>query len=99
MRFAAIGFWPILNPPIATSPSVGGIKPVIMRMVVDFPAPFGPRNPSTSPLLTLKDTSSTAIFEPKAFFRLRTSIILEYPTSQDRGEKGYIIFKTFNRNL
>ena len=30
------------KPPTVTVPAVGGMKPVIMRMVVDLPAPFGP---------------------------------------------------------
>src|SRR5690348_8811820 len=46
------------------------MKPVIMRMVVDLPAPFGPRKPSTSPRSTAKLTPSTARFAPKAFTRL-----------------------------
>src|SRR5204863_350956 len=40
------------NPPTLTEPAVGGMKPVIMRMVVDLPAPFGPRKPSTAPRLS-----------------------------------------------
>ena len=31
-------------------PAVGARKPVIIFIVVDLPAPFGPRKPSTSPL-------------------------------------------------
>src|SRR5260370_25527421 len=31
------------------------------RIVVDLPAPFGPRNPTTSPRSTAKDTRSTAV--------------------------------------
>jgi hypothetical protein len=38
------------------------MKPVIMRIVVDLPAPLGPRKPSTSPRSTLKETPSTARF-------------------------------------
>ena len=30
-------------------PLVGVMKPASMRMVVDLPAPLGPRKPSTSP--------------------------------------------------
>ena len=30
-------------PQTLASPEVGGMNPVIMRMVVDFPAPLGPR--------------------------------------------------------
>jgi len=33
-------------------------------MVVDFPAPFGPRKPVTRPLRTVKLTSSTASLLP-----------------------------------
>ena len=46
-----------------------------MRMVVDFPAPFGPRNPSTSPRLTLNDTRSTARMGPKDLLNAFASII------------------------
>ena len=41
-------------------PAVGARKPVIIFIVVDLPAPFGPRKPSTSPCGTVNDTSSTA---------------------------------------
>ena len=50
------------------------MKPVIMRMVVDLPAPFGPRKPSTSPRSTVNETSFTATFGPKAFVRFSTVI-------------------------
>ncbi|MNC90861.1 hypothetical protein D3C83_70140 [compost metagenome] len=56
-------------------PAVGGMKPVTMRMVVDLPAPFGPRKPSTSPRSTVNETSFTASFAPKAFTRFSTLII------------------------
>src|SRR5688572_31088466 len=36
-----------------------------MRMVVDFPAPLGPRNPTTWPRSTVKLTPSTAGTSPK----------------------------------
>ena len=61
-RLAAIGFSRTSNPHTLTLPEVGGMKPVIMRIVVDFPAPFGPRKPSTSPFPTSNETSSTASF-------------------------------------
>ena len=35
-----------------------------MRMVVDFPAPFGPRKPVTMPGLTVKVRWLTAVFSP-----------------------------------
>ena len=45
------------------------MKPVSMRMVVDLPAPFGPRKPSTSPRATVKLTSSTACTGPNRLAR------------------------------
>ena len=63
--------WPLM----AAEPDVGGIKPVIILIVVDFPAPFGPRNPRTSPSATEKDIPFTAWKPPKSFFRHFTSSI------------------------
>ena len=42
-------------------------------MVVDFPAPFGPRNPKTSPLVTVRLRLSTATKSPKRLTRFSTS--------------------------
>ena len=42
------------------SPDDGSISPMIIFMVVDFPDPFGPRYPVTSPRRATKLTSSTA---------------------------------------
>ena len=36
-------------------------------IVVDFPAPFGPKNPKICPVLTDKTISSTALTEPYSF--------------------------------
>ena len=44
-------------------------------MVVDFPAPFGPRKPTISPGSTLKEMSVTAGKFPKYLVTLLTSII------------------------
>src|SRR4051812_45036001 len=55
-------------------PEVGGMNPVTMRMVVDLPAPFGPRKPRTSPRSTPKERSFTATFAPNAFVRFSTLI-------------------------
>ena len=52
------------NSPILTVPAEGGMKPVTIRMVVDLPAPLGPRKPSTSPRSTVKETPFTATFGP-----------------------------------
>ena len=47
-----------------TVPLVGRSRPSITRMVVDFPAPFGPRNPVTTPGSTTKLSRSTAVLSP-----------------------------------
>src|SRR5499427_4287542 len=73
-RFTPIGSSCTSSPHTDTPPEVGGMKPVIMRMVVDLPAPFGPRKPSTTPLATSKETPSTASFGPKDLLRFSTLI-------------------------
>src|SRR6266581_4615138 len=78
-RFTSIGCSSTSSPHTETRPSLGGMKPVIMRMVVDLPAPLGPRNPRTSPLATSKETASTARFWPKDLLRFSTLIILASP--------------------
>src|SRR6267143_6528602 len=74
---AGMGFSTMSCPPTVTLPAVGGMNPVIMRMVVDFPAPFGPRKPSTSPRSTVNEMSSTARLGPKAFASLSIFIMLK----------------------
>src|SRR5690242_17140701 len=61
MRWRAMGsrtFTPNRN----ASPLVGGTNPSRTFMVVVFPAPFGPRNPNTSPARTWRFRSLTASF-------------------------------------
>src|SRR5580765_4066902 len=45
-----------------------------MRIVVDFPAPFGPTKPVTDPAGTPKLRSSTAVRPPNRFVRCSVSI-------------------------
>ena len=70
---AASGSSATLSPQISTLPEVAGISPAIMRMVVLFPAPFGPRNPTTSPRPMRKDTLSIAFTPPYDLQRRRTT--------------------------
>jgi len=51
------------------------MKPVTIRMVVDLPAPLGPRKPRTSPRSTLNEMPSTARLVPKDFTRFSILII------------------------
>ena len=62
------------NPFTSIVPSVGSIKPVIMFIVVDFPAPLGPKKPTTSPSFTVKLMLSTATKFPYFFVTFFTSI-------------------------
>src|ERR1035441_1585337 len=64
------------KPATTARPEVGLSSPQSMRMVVDLPAPFGPRNPKTSPLLTSRLIRSTATKPPKRFtkFSIATDV-------------------------
>src|SRR5690606_36617962 len=73
-------------------PPSGARKPVSIFMVVDLPAPLGPRNPSTSPGLTSKDKLSTATCSPNRLVRLfifimTSSISPVTDTSQKGGQR------------
>src|SRR5205085_10265979 len=56
-------------------PSLGSRIPQSIRITVDFPEPFGPRNPKIDPLPTLNETSSTAVKVPKRLVKPSHSII------------------------
>ncbi len=59
-------------------PSVIGEVAPIIRIVDDFPAPFGPRNPKTSPRWMSKSTASTAVMSSKRLVspRAETSAVM-----------------------
>lgn len=63
------------RPLIVAVPSVGRVMPTATRIVVDFPAPFGPRNPVTRPGRTTNDRPSTAVFPPYFLVSAVTSIM------------------------
>jgi hypothetical protein len=58
-----------------TVPLVGRSRPAIIRIVVDLPAPFGPRNPVTTPGSTTKLSWSTAVLSPYRLVRPSISIM------------------------
>src|ERR1700730_17964703 len=66
----------ISRPPTVALPDVGCSRPHSIRMVVDLPAPLGPRNPKISPRLTSRLIWSTATKLPKRFTRSRISTAL-----------------------
>jgi hypothetical protein len=51
-------------PRMSALPEVGRTSPRSIRKVVVLPAPFGPRNPYTSPRRTQSDSLSTATIRP-----------------------------------
>src|SRR3954447_12723481 len=55
-------------------PASGWVRPRIMRSVVDFPAPLGPRKPVTAPVGTVKVKASTTTFDPYRLVRFSTWI-------------------------
>ncbi len=55
-----------------------------MRIVVDLPAPFGPKKPTISPFLTSKLTRSSARKDPKYLVRLFASIITSFAKAASR---------------
>src|SRR4030042_1477420 len=74
MFFLIFSDWVYTSKPATKAlPDVGKRSPHNILMVVVLPAPFAPRKPNISPLLTLKDTFLTAVNSPK--FRVRFSTI------------------------
>src|SRR3954451_16360210 len=67
-------------------PVVAGVSPTMIRMVVDLPAPFGPRKPVTRPACAVKLTSSTAV-KPPYFFVSDSTLIMGQPSRAERGRR------------
>src|SRR6202011_3353285 len=62
-------------PATVARPEGGGIKLARIRMVVDFPAPLGPRKPMISPWPTSKFKSLIAVCPAYRLVRFSTLII------------------------
>ena len=60
---------------MVASPVVAGVSPTMIRMVVDLPAPLGPRKPVTRPCWAVNVTSSTARKAPYVLVRWETEIM------------------------
>src|SRR5262249_27091426 len=69
------------KPATVARPEVGVSNPHRMRIVVDFPAPFGPRKPKISPFATSTETLSTATKSPNCLvsFSSGTGVSLPLP--------------------
>src|SRR5437867_12931304 len=80
-------------PPTLALPLEGASRPQRILMVVDLPAPFGPRKPKISPGRTVKETWSTATKAPNRFTRSSTSTAQLGPSDiagspQERGTRS-----------
>src|SRR5215469_9183758 len=71
---AAKGSRQTSTPPMKAVPAVGRSRPTIILMVVDLPAPFGPRKPKNSPRRTTRLSPLTAVFLPKVLERPQAAI-------------------------
>ena len=60
------------KPATRPAPLVGAMMPQSMRMVVDLPAPFGPKKPKISPVRTEKEILVHGVNRPKRFTRFCT---------------------------
>ena len=60
------------SPATTAEPDVGAISVPSVRTIVVFPAPFGPRNPNTSPCPISKLTSANATLSPNVLPRPST---------------------------
>src|SRR5260221_5797736 len=70
MRSLIRSAWVSMSKPTTVPrPPDGSRIPQSIRMVVDLPAPFGPRTPKISPFSTERDTSRTATRDPKRLDR------------------------------
>jgi hypothetical protein len=58
-----------------TLPELGRMRPTSMRIVVVFPAPFGPRKPKTSPGSISNETPETIVLSPIDFESSRATRI------------------------
>src|ERR1700686_414422 len=73
------GRLPYVLPLTVADPASGASRPMIIRIVVELPDPFGPRKPVTFPGFTSKDRSSTATVSLYRFVTPLTSITIWSP--------------------
>src|SRR5438309_1275763 len=79
---------PFSSPSQVIDPESGMKMPVIIRMVVVFPAPLRPRRPVMVPRGTEKETPSTAWTAPNVFTTSRKARMSDiYPVSSFGGDE------------
>ena len=65
-------------------PLVGCKSVVSILIVVDLPAPFGPKNAKISPFLTSKEMSFTAVKSPNRLTKFLTSMMFSIVKKSSR---------------
>src|SRR3972149_895469 len=76
MRLRTSSDWEKTSYPATRAvPPVAGMKQARIRIVVVFPAPLGPRKPTTPPFSMLKETSRMAVTGPYCLVSRSTWII------------------------
>src|SRR5271157_1256312 len=85
------------NPTTSARPDVGFSSPQSMRIVVDLPAPFGPRKPKISPLRTVRLTWSTATKLPNRLTRFSTTTELWFSGMSGSPRADRVHKQVFNR--
>ena len=76
------------------SPLVGTLNPAIIEKVVVLPAPFGPRRPTISPVLTSMEISRTTSLLPKVFLKFEANNVKNLSML-----RNYLKFQSGSRNL
>src|SRR5271154_331310 len=92
-RFTSTGLSTKSLPRICIRPDVGASSPVSIFIVVDLPAPFGPRKPKNCPGATRRFTSCTAVRSPNR--RVKCSVAIAGKTI---GEGALMEFATLAHN-
>tara|TARA_B100000945_G_C20189958_1_gene506421 strand:- start:265 stop:495 length:231 start_codon:yes stop_codon:yes gene_type:complete len=65
--------------------------------MVDFPAPLGPKKPTTSPLLMVKETLFNAFCEPKVFVMFCTVIDIQTEFDDSKNTLLVVLFLGFQK--
>ncbi len=79
LMFIESGSRPTSLPAMKALPPLGAMRQQMMRTVVVFPAPLGPRNPKTSPSWTSRSRSATVVTLSKVRPKLRVSMYAAMP--------------------
>src|SRR3954463_3895793 len=87
-----------VRPNTSATPAVGRASPSRIRIVVDLPAPFGPRKPWISPAATVRSRPFRATVWPNRFSRPRVLITADMRGIVRRVHAFVNVLKSVNRS-